>query len=189
MKHSELKELADSEVPTKKYRKLIKNRMYRFWVYSELDPPERISSSGVKVKKLKGKLLSTKSGSQVYSGVLNGVGVSPGEYKGTVRILTSPEELYKFKPGEILVCPTTNPAWTPIFPLAGALITDVGGMLSHGAVVAREYRLPAVLGVVVATTTLATGDVVEVDGGSGTVTVIKTKVAKQKNKKRMASYT
>jgi pyruvate,water dikinase len=76
----------------------------------------------------------------------------------------------KLRPGDVLVCPVTTPAWSPLFTLAGALVTDGGGVLSHSAIVAREHGLPAVLGTSKATSLLTDGEVVTVDGGTGTVT-------------------
>jgi pyruvate,water dikinase len=73
------------------------------------------------------------------------------------------------EPGEILVAPVTDAGWTPLFINAGGLVIDVGGLLSHGSVVAREYGLPAVVGVSGATRQIKTGDRILVDGSSGTV--------------------
>ncbi len=75
-------------------------------------------------------------------------------------------------PGDILVCPGTDPAWTPPFLVAGALVTEVGGMMTHGSVVAREYGIPAVVGVHEATTRLVSGQRVHVDGTSGRVVLL-----------------
>ena len=80
----------------------------------------------------------------------------------------------RLAPGEILVCPGTDPGWTPLFLTAGGLIMEMGGVVTHGAVVAREYGLPAVVGVRQATTRLRDGQRVRVDGGSGRVTVLDT---------------
>jgi pyruvate,water dikinase len=75
-------------------------------------------------------------------------------------------------PGEILVCPATDPGWTPLFLVAAGLVMEVGGLMTHGSVVAREYGIPAVVGVAGATTRLRTGQRVRVDGGRGRVTVL-----------------
>ncbi|GAA0922579.1 PEP/pyruvate-binding domain-containing protein [Pseudonocardia zijingensis] len=104
-------------------------------------------------------------------GVLTGTPVSPGVHEGVVRVLDSPVGA-QLRPGEILVAATTDPGWTPLFLLAGALVMEVGGVVSHGAVVAREYGLPAVAAVADATSRLRTGQRVRVDGGDGTVTVL-----------------
>jgi pyruvate,water dikinase len=89
-----------------------------------------------------------------------------------VRILYSPEEGDQLQPGEILVAITTNVGWTPIFPRAAAVITDVGAPLSHAAIVARELGIPAVVGCFNATSLLKTGDNVRVDGAKGTVEIL-----------------
>lgn len=103
--------------------------------------------------------------------VLKGQPASAGRYRGRVRIVRDPSEFGALEPGEVLVCRTTTPPWTPLFTVAGAVVTDAGGVLSHAATVAREYRLPAVVGARIATSALADGMVVTVDGSAGTVTV------------------
>jgi pyruvate,water dikinase len=75
----------------------------------------------------------------------------------------------RLEPGEILVAPSTDPGWTPLFMTAGALVMEMGGVISHGAVVAREYGIPAVVGVADATTRLRDGQSITVDGAAGTV--------------------
>ena len=109
------------------------------------------------------------SGSE--AGTLAGSPVSPGIAEGTVCVVLDPHGT-QLKPGEILVCPGTDPAWTPLFLSAGALVMEVGGLMTHGAVVAREYGIPAVVGVHEATTRLKTGQRVRVDGSSGLVIVL-----------------
>jgi pyruvate,water dikinase len=76
------------------------------------------------------------------------------------------------KPGTILVCPTTTPAWTPLFAQASGLVTDIGGILAHGSIVAREYGIPAVMGTGNATQRITSGQQITVDGNAGTVTLI-----------------
>jgi pyruvate,water dikinase len=83
-----------------------------------------------------------------------------------------PEDFDQMKPGDVLVAAITTPAWTPLFAMASAIVTDVGGPLSHGSIVAREYGIPAVLGTGVATRRLKTGDRVHVDGERGTVQLV-----------------
>jgi pyruvate,water dikinase len=102
---------------------------------------------------------------------ITGIGASHGAYTGKARIILDPKDLDVLEKGEVLVCHTTNPAWTPVFSMAGAIVTDIGGMLSHGAVVAREFGIPAVLGTTTATKRIQTGDLVEVDGGKGIVRI------------------
>lgn len=104
--------------------------------------------------------------------VLKGVSGSSGEYTGRVCIIHGPEEFYKLNKGDILVCPLTDPEWTPLFKVAGAVVADTGAALSHAAIVAREYGIPAVLGVGFATTKYKDGDTICVNGTKGEVTLI-----------------
>jgi pyruvate,water dikinase len=102
---------------------------------------------------------------------LTGNAVSAGIVEGRVRVVFDPHQT-QLMPGEILVCPATDPAWTPLFLSAGGLVMEVGGMVTHGSVVAREYGIPAVVGVKQATLRLKTGQLVRVDGSSGRVIVL-----------------
>jgi pyruvate,water dikinase len=103
--------------------------------------------------------------------VISGSPVSPGVAEGTVHIIFDPRGA-QLAPGEILVCPGTDPAWTPLFMVAGGLITEVGGMMTHGSVVAREYGIPAVVGVHQATTRLQDGQRIRIDGTAGKIMVL-----------------
>ena len=103
--------------------------------------------------------------------VIVGSPVSPGTVEGTVHVVLDPNST-QLAPGEILVCPATDPAWTPLFLSAGGLIMEVGGMMTHGSVVAREYGIPAVVGIDQATTRLKTGQRVRVDGNTGQVMLL-----------------
>ncbi len=105
------------------------------------------------------------------SGTLAGAPASPGAVEGRVRVVLDPHT-GGLQHGELLVCPGTDPAWTPLFLVAGGLVTEVGGMMTHGSVVAREYGIPAVVGVHEATTRLVTGQRVRLDGNAGTVVVL-----------------
>ena len=102
------------------------------------------------------------------AGGLSGTPASAGTATGRVRVILDPVGAH-LEPGEILVAPSTDPGWTPLFLTAGALVMEMGGVISHGAVVAREYGIPAVVGVPDATTRLHTGQTVTVDGAAGTV--------------------
>ncbi len=105
------------------------------------------------------------------NGDFSGTPVSPGSVEGVVRIVFDPHET-QLLPGEILVCPGTDPAWTPLFLAAGGLITEVGGLMTHGSVVAREYGIPAVVGVHQATTRLQTGQRIRLNGSSGQIELL-----------------
>jgi phosphohistidine swiveling domain-containing protein len=107
------------------------------------------------------------------SETLQGFAGAPGRVEGVVRILANPEDGETLRQGEILVTTTTNVGWTPLFPKAAAIITDVGAPLSHAGIVARELGIPAVVGCGNATGRLKNGDRVMVDGGQGTVYILK----------------
>ena len=103
--------------------------------------------------------------------VITGSPVSPGVVEGNVHIVFDPHKS-QLAPGEILVCPGTDPAWTPLFMAAGGLVTEVGGMMTHGSVVAREYGIPAVVGVHQATTRLKDGQRIRLDGTAGKIVIL-----------------
>ena len=97
-----------------------------------------------------------------------GTPASAGTVTAAARVILDPIGAH-LEPGEILVAPSTDPGWTPLFLTAGGLVMEMGGANSHGAVVAREYGIPAVVGVPHATARIATGQRITVDGGRGTV--------------------
>jgi pyruvate,water dikinase len=100
---------------------------------------------------------------------LSGIAASGGRVEGMARVIETLADANRLRPGEILVTRATDPSWTPLFPLAGGLVLEVGGQLSHGAIVAREYGLPAVVNVPDATRRIRDGQVVVVDGTAGRV--------------------
>ncbi len=104
--------------------------------------------------------------------VLRGVGASPGKVRGRARVVTSPDEVERVRPGEILVAVAANPSWVPLFGIISGLVTNTGGVLSHAAVVAREFRVPAVVGTGEATLRIRDGQQVELDGTSGEVRLL-----------------
>jgi phosphohistidine swiveling domain-containing protein len=110
------------------------------------------------------------SDSQEENGI-TGSPVSPGSVEGKVRVVFDPRQA-NLLPGEILVCPGTDPSWTPLFMAAGGLIMETGGMMTHGAVVAREYGIPAVVGVDQATIRLKTGQRILLNGSSGQIKLL-----------------
>ena len=105
---------------------------------------------------------------------LRGLGVSAGRVQGTARVIRQPEEFGRLQPGDILVCPATDPAWSPLFPLVRGLVVEIGGQLSHGSIVAREYGIPAVVNVPQATGRIPDGATIELDAAAGTVRLIAT---------------
>lgn len=133
-------------------------------------PPPQLPPS----KKLAGisfeAWLPVSEGSQERAAI-KGLGASPGRVTATARVLHGPEDFDQMRPGEVLVAAITTPAWTPLFAMASAVVTDVGGPLSHGSIVAREYGIPAVLGTGVATRRIQSGQSITVDGDAGMVTL------------------
>ncbi|QBI21875.1 pyruvate, phosphate dikinase [Egibacter rhizosphaerae] len=100
---------------------------------------------------------------------LSGTPASRGTATGTARTVQGPQDFGRIRPGDILICPYTDPAWTPLLRIAAGVVTEAGGALSHAAIVAREHQIPAVLGIPGATT-ITDGSVVTIDGTAGTVT-------------------
>jgi pyruvate,water dikinase len=103
---------------------------------------------------------------------LLGTGGSAGVVRGTARVVLTNDQFGRIQPGDIIVCPSSNPSWVPVFTIAGGLVTNTGGVLSHAAVVARELGLPAVVGVAGATEHIADGRLIEIDGGRGTISIL-----------------
>jgi pyruvate,water dikinase len=103
---------------------------------------------------------------------LQGSGASPGQAQGTARIVRGTPGFSRIQPGDVLVAATTTPAWTPLFPSLAALVTETGGILSHAAIVAREYGIPAVVAATGATDFVPDGARIRVDGTRGSVELI-----------------
>jgi rifampicin phosphotransferase len=170
-------ELRDTagELPLRNQRAVIVARRAEMIYFRDVDPPQAL-----------GSVLSGQTGDDPLSradlrfwgasqnpvnepGVVHGNPGSPGLARGIARIVRSLDEPDRLQPGDILVAVTTMPSWTPLFAIAGAIVTDSGGVLSHCAVVAREYRIPAVVGTGDATVVIHDGQMVEVDGTTGVV--------------------
>ncbi len=154
----EAEKIATGELDVNWIRQQIPIRRREFATYMRIDPPLVMRSDGKPVVK------PAKAGE-----VLQGAGASPGVVRGRARIMFDPTDGARLSRGDILVAKFTDPGWTPLFLTAGGLVMEVGGIISHGAVVAREYGLPAVVGIKHATRILREGEVVEIDGGSGEV--------------------
>jgi pyruvate,water dikinase len=101
-----------------------------------------------------------------------GYAASPGVVEGVARVLMNVNEIGELRDGEILVCPVTAPSWGPVFGKIRAAVSDIGGAMSHAAIVAREYGMPAVVGTGAATRVIKTGQLIRVDGNRGVVTVL-----------------
>ncbi len=106
------------------------------------------------------------------AGEIRGAGASAGVVRGPARVTLGQQDFSRIQPGDVIVCPSSNPSWVPLFSIAAALVTDTGGVLSHAAVVAREFGLPAVVGTHDGTTRIADGQLVEVDRAAGIVRLL-----------------
>ncbi|MYM57553.1 PEP-utilizing enzyme [Thalassovita mangrovi] len=111
-------------------------------------------------------------GADEVEGALSGMAASPGAVEGIARVIRSPDQLSEIQVGEILVAPVTAPSWAPVFGKIKATVTDIGGMMSHAAIVCREYGLPAVTGTGNGSSKIQTGQMIRVDGNTGKVTVL-----------------
>ena len=159
LRWSELRELVTGTWSVQEAAKLVEERQRDYRWSRQVDVPklQRGTPQVVDPSELK------------YDLELTGMGVSPGRITGTARVVTDPRFGAYIEPGEILVAPVTDVAWTPLFAQAGGLVVEVGGLLSHGSIVAREYGVPTVVGVAGATRAIRTGDRISVDGSSGRV--------------------
>ena len=117
-----------------------------------------------------GSMMPARSADQP-GDIIKGIGASPGRVTAPARVLTGPSDFARMVPGDVLVARITTPAWTSLFAMASAVVTDIGGPLSHSSIVAREYGIPAVLGTGVATQRLTSGQHIRVDGDVGIVTI------------------
>jgi pyruvate,water dikinase len=141
----------------------VKERRAKFEEYQTFELPERWTGEPEK--------LPLGSAPVASAGPIEGIGVSPGVVEGLARVVSDPDTL-DLEDGEILVCNTTDPSWASLFLIAGGLVIDVGGPMSHGAIVAREMGLPCVINTRTGTKVLKTGDRLRVDGVAGTVEVL-----------------
>ncbi|HJS20634.1 MAG TPA: PEP-utilizing enzyme [Anaerolineales bacterium] len=165
------------DVPMKR---LVQERKVEMELFSRVTPPPMLGTApafemtdgGSMIRALfKGEMspANTRNGE---ANKVKGLAGSAGVARGTARVIRSLAEAGKLQPGDVLVAISTEPPWTPLFATASAIVTDSGGVLSHSAVVAREYRIPAVVGAGNATTTFKDGQLIEVDGNAGTVRVV-----------------
>ena len=145
------------------------------WYGTPPGPPPPTDSLPVEVQEVDSALwwaLSHIAASPVEpgpSGTITGRGVSAGTYRGPVRVIRSEADFPKLQAGDVLVCPMTTPVWSILFGSIGALVSDQGGTLSHPAIIAREFGLPAVVATQDGTSRLVDGQIVTVDGRAGTV--------------------
>jgi phosphohistidine swiveling domain-containing protein len=143
---------------------------YRAWTPPDAVPGREIGRLEREVAAAVPSPLAPKQGGPD-EGMLHGIAASGGVATGRARVAHTLEEGTAIQPGEVLVAPSTDPGWTPLFAVAAAVVTDLGGVLSHGAIVAREYGIPAVVNTRHATVRIRTGQTVTVDGTAGTVRI------------------
>jgi len=161
-------------------KRLVQERKTEMEQFSQVTPPPMLGTApafemtdgGSMVRAMfKGEMSPANTGNSETNKV-KGLPGSAGMVRGTARVIHSLAEAGKLQPGDVLVAIATEPPWTPLFATASAIVTDSGGVLSHSAVVAREYRIPAVVGTGNSTTTFQDGQLLEVDGNAGTVRVV-----------------
>jgi pyruvate,water dikinase len=162
LEHSEIIAALRGELPPEVTQRLATQRQLGRQRDAARQPPELIIGE----RPVYGETLAAQ-GTQ-----LSGLPSNPGRVTGIARVLRSPHEGARLQPGEILVAPSTDPGWTPLFLLAAGLVMETGGYLSHGAIVAREYGIPAVLNVPMATQRIPDGTTITLDGGQGVVQLL-----------------
>jgi rifampicin phosphotransferase len=148
----------DPQVLGQSLHELVANRRLAYEYWFSVVPPDVIGPDGEPVVE-----------DEKEATVLEGIAVSGGRVRGVARIVLDPREAARLHAGEILVTQATDPGWTPVFPLVSGLVLEIGGQLSHGAIVAREYGIPAVLNVQGALRRIRDGQVITVDGDAGKV--------------------
>jgi pyruvate,water dikinase len=158
----ELRTMAEGGPPPDSIDELIAERKARLERFGEARAPDMLRSDRVPIEE-------DADDDSDEEGVLRGVGAAPGVVKGPVRILSEPDPR-AMSDGDVLVVEYADPGWTPLFPRASAVVMEIGGLMCHAAVVAREMGLPAVFGVREATRLLHDGEIVQVDGVAGRVT-------------------
>lgn len=174
-------------MPISSVRERIRERKAEMEHFLHINPPARLGTAPAfdldgdagpvirAITKVDGALLKTESAQSNGNGhsrTVKGQAGSSGVARGTARVIHSLAEAGKLQKGDVLIAVSTLPPWTPLFATAAAVVTDEGGVLSHCAVVAREYRIPAVVGTGNATTTFQDGQVIEVDGNAGIVRLV-----------------
>ncbi|MBN1136266.1 MAG: phosphoenolpyruvate synthase, partial [Anaerolineae bacterium] len=152
-------------------RQHVRRRRAVWRAEKQATPPQQLPPK-IRVMGIKVDAFMPVSAEEQTATVLKGVAASPGKVTAPARVLLGPGDFHKMQPGDILVAEMTTPAWTPLFAMAAGIVTDVGGPLSHGSIVAREYGIPAVLGTGVATQRIQNGQAITVDGAAGLVSLV-----------------
>ena len=161
LKWNEVRALREGRLDWPQVEERIRQRRLEHSRLSRIDPPRTF---GIELREA--------AAAPAVAGVLEGQPASPGRYTGVARVILDPSADLMLRPGEVLVAPYTDPAWTPLFLMAGAAVVEVGSYLSHAGTVAREYGLPCVVDVAECTRRIATGARVDVDGSAGVVRIL-----------------
>jgi phosphohistidine swiveling domain-containing protein len=179
---NELLDLADGRLTLREAMARIPDRVefHAEWAARRADLPVVAGTAPIRVDDpvlreifgVSGELIRA-NGADAGSADLSGIPASAGVARGPARVLRSSRDLDRLVAGEILVCEATTPSWTPAFAAAAGCVCDQGGRLTHAAIVSREYGVPCVTGTGRATRLIETGDLVEVDGGTGRVRVLR----------------
>ena len=179
--HLHDREVRDAMANDTDYRELVAQRKAELAACAELTPPDAVGTpppppqAGDFIDPFMDSLVSRLLGikppaeGEQDPDVIDGVAGSPGVYTGVARVVKSLDEAGDLEDGEIMVCEMTLPPWVPMFAIAGAVVADVGGVMSHCAIVAREFAVPAVVGSVDGTSRIQSGQTVTVDGTNGNV--------------------
>ena len=144
-------------------------------------PPEEVAEPftimlwGITTDKVQEWLKGVDATADADVSEIKGFASSAGVVEGPARVLKLLKDIVELQPGEVLVCPSTNPSWAPVFTNIKAAVTDIGGLTSHAAIVCREYGVPSVTGTGLATQAIKTGDIIKVDGDTGVVTIVERK--------------
>jgi pyruvate,water dikinase len=176
--HLTLDELQNGREST--FKQLVQDRKATIAHFSQVTappmlgtaPPFEMTDAGSVIRAMFKGEMAQPNDNQPEANMVQGLAGSAGVIRGTARVLHSLTDAGKLKPGDVLITVATEPPWTPLFATAGAVVTDNGGVLSHTAVVAREYRIPAVVGTGFATSTFQDGQLLEVNGNTGIVRLI-----------------
>ena len=143
-----------------------------FWRAAKRATPPPMLPPKERLYGIKAEVFTATNENSQTSDVIKGVATSSGKVTASACVLHGPEDFDRMRPGAVLVAGTTTPAWTPLFAMASAVVTDIGGPLSHGSIVARECGIPAVMGTGVATKRIQNGQMITVDGNAGTVALL-----------------
>jgi pyruvate,water dikinase len=176
------------------WKRLVQERSAEVERFSHMTPPSMLGTppafeledGGPMMRAMFKGEMTPQNTSQREAHRVKGLAGSAGVARGTARVIHSLAEAGKLQPGDVLVAVATEPPWTPLFATASAIVTDAGGVLSHSAVVAREYRIPAVVGTGHATSTFHDGQLLEVDSNAGTVRVVVEEVELEETEHELA---